>query len=150
MVITVKAEYIPLLETEEKCTALSSLTFKKNNLIAKCVTYNMIKDNLRHYESGPLYREFYRKYHKYNELGGIYYNIVKNLFDVYKANGWYNKCDVEYFKYTDAEKDSIRFKDKLSDNIDNIINAIVFMKYGKNNRVGIEYPKINLTKYLQK
>ena len=150
-VVTVKSEYLPLFEADKKCISLSSITLVKNNFIAKCVTYVLIRRQLskNDYSYLPIAKEFFRKYTKYQDhMGNTYSDFVQNIIEVYTENRWYNEYDVKYFNISNDEKKVLDYQYKIQDNLSLIGEAMVYKKFGSNPKLGIKTPRINLSNYL--
>ena len=148
IVITVKASNLYLFENEPTCFPLSDLSLRKNNFLAKCITAYKIYRNLSDYKDIPLWSEFGTKYSRYIRVSHYFYSdFLEDLINTYETNGWLNDYDIKYFQVSDLDKEILAFRNKLSNNLSEIADALVCRKYGTNKRLGFK-PGINLSKYL--
>ena len=146
-VITVKSEYIKLLERNKRFMTVENFMFLRNSMLSKIVTALVIKRNF--YEISekynisliemPIYREFAKKYKEQIEcLNNWSYSETKtSIFRYYESKGWVNQCDIAYFSLTEKEAKSYKGWMDLEAHKYDIVRQIAYKKYGRLPRIGL-------------
>lgn len=146
-VITVKSEYIKLLEGNKRFMTVENFMFLRNSMLSKIVTALVIKRNF--YEISekynisfiemPIYREFAKKYKEQIEcLNHWGYSETKtSIFRYYESKGWVNQCDIAYFSLTEKEAKSYKGWMDLEEHKYDIVRQIAYKKYGRLPRIGL-------------
>lgn len=159
-VITVRKEYFPLFEKDKRFILLEDFLDFPNNILKKIVTARIIMRSFysisttnNNFNSVPIVKEFHKKYLSYimaNNTPVAAAPGIKEILDRYEAKGWYNKADVAYFSISDTDKDALNTIQYMQENRSEIIRCMAFFIFGKNSRIGINKPYINICKYLKK
>lgn len=146
-VITVKSEYIKLLEGNKRFMTVENFMFLRNSMLSKIVTARVIKRNF--YEVSekynisliemPIYREFAKKYKEQIECLNYWgYSETKtSIFRYYESKGWVNQCDIAYFSLTEKEAKSYKGWMDLEKHRYDIVRRIAYKKYGRLPRIGL-------------
>ena len=154
-IITVKAEHLPALSNNRKFINIENFLFLRNKVLSKLVTAKIIQDNFR--ESFPSYskhipiiREFHIKYK--SEIKCLDYNYnnqsLESIVSYYITKGWINHCDVQYFKLSLKDIQAYSLWDFMLTNSNNIIKNIVFRKFGKLPKIGLN--PVSVPKFINK
>ena len=146
-VITVKSEYIKLLEGNKRFITVENFMFLRNSMLSKIVTARVIKRNFYEISSKynisfiemPIYREFAKKYKEQIEcLNHWGYSETKtSIFRYYESKGWVNQCDIAYFSLTEKEAKSYKGWMDLEEHRYDIVRQIAYKKYGRLPRIGL-------------
>lgn len=146
-VITVKSEYIKLLEGNKRFMTVENFMFLRNSILSKIVTASIIKRNF--YEISlkysisliemPIYREFAEKYKEQIQCLDYWsHNETKtSIFRYYENKGWINQCDIAYFSLTEKEAKSYKGWRDLEEHRYDIVRQIAYKKYGRLPRIGL-------------
>ena len=147
-IITLKAEYLPLLTNNKRFITLESFLFLRNKILSKLVTAKIIQNKFSNilfkygirYNNFPIWKEFANKYR--NEMrcldyGDLDNDTFKNIVDYYIKKGWVNQYDIQYFNLSKEEIQAAGVWDEMKDCEYNIIQMLAFLKFGR-------MPKINL------
>jgi hypothetical protein len=148
-IITVKAEYINLLEQDCRFMKLENFMFLKNNVLVKLFTAKEILDNFYKrqaiYHPGtsiialPLFSDFIAKYR--NEHSALRYtrenSTMHDLYNYYKDKGWLRTADISYYQISEEEGQALQYWEKLSMSKVEIVQAIAFKKHGRLQRIGL-------------
>lgn len=146
-VITVKSEYIKLLEGNKRFMTIENFMFLRNSILSKIVTAVVIKRNF--YEVSlkyginlrdiPIYRDFIKKYKE--QIRCLDYcsrnETRTSIFKYYEDKGWVNQCDISYFSLTDKEANSYKGWMDLEEHKYDIIRQIAYKKYGRLSKIGL-------------
>ena len=146
-VITVKSEYIKLLEGKKRFMTMENFMFLRNSTLSKIVTALIIKRNFYEISSKyniiltdtPIYREFAKKYREQIEclLRWSSGETKTSIFRYYESKGWVNQCDIAYFSLTEKEAKSYKGWQDLEEHRYDIVRQIAYKKYGRLPRVGL-------------
>ena len=146
-VITVKSEYIKLLEGNRRFMTVENFMFLRNSMLSKIVTALVIKRNFYEVSSKynisftemPIYREFAKKYEKQIQCLGYWSpsETKTSIFRYYESNGWVNQCDIAYFSLTEKEAKSYKGWMDLEEHRYDIVKQIAYKKYGRLPRIGL-------------
>lgn len=146
-VITVKSEYIKLLEGNKRFMTVENFMFLRNSMLSKIVTALVIKRNFYEisekynisFTEMPIYREFAKKYKEQIEcLNHWGYSETKtSIFRYYESKGWVNQCDIAYFSLTEKEAKSYKGWMDLEEHRYDIVRQIAYKKYGRLPRIGL-------------
>lgn len=146
-VITVKSEYIKLLEGNKRFMTVENFMFLRNSMLSKIVTALVIKRNFYEVSSKynislteiPIYREFTKKYEKQIQCLGYWSpsETKTSIFRYYESNGWVNQCDIAYFSLTEKEAKSYKGWMDLEEHRYDIVRQIAYKKYGRLPRIGL-------------
>lgn len=146
-VITVKSEYIKLLERKKRFMTMENFMFLRNSTLSKIVTALIIKRNFYEISSKyniiltdtPIYREFAKKYREQIEclLHWSSGETKTSIFRYYESKGWVNQCDIAYFSLTEKEAKSYKGWQDLEEHRYDIVRQIAYKKYGRLPRVGL-------------
>lgn len=146
-VITVKSEYIKLLEGNKRFMTVENFMFLRNSMLSKIVTALVIKRNFYEisekynisFTEMPIYREFAKKYKEQIEcLNHWGYSETKtSIFRYYESKGWVNQCDIAYFSLTEKEAKSYKGWMNLEEHRYDIVRQIAYKKYGRLPRIGL-------------
>lgn len=146
-VITVKSEYIKLLEGNKRFMTVENFMFLRNSMLSKIVTALVIKRNFYEVSSKynislteiPIYREFTKKYEKQIQCLGYWSpsETKTSIFRYYESNGWVNQCDIAYFSLTEKEAKSYKGWMGLEEHRYDIVRQIAYKKYGRLPRIGL-------------
>lgn len=146
-VITVKSEYIKLLERKKRFMTMENFMFLRNSTLSKIVTALIIKRNFYEISSKyniiltdtPIYREFAKKYREQIEclLRWSSGETKTSIFRYYESKGWVNQCDIAYFSLTEKEAKSYKGWQDLEEHRYDIVRQIAYKKYGRLPRVGL-------------
>lgn len=146
-VITVKSEYIKLLEGNKRFMTVENFMFLRNSMLSKIVTALIIKRNF--YEISlkynitligtPIYREFAKKYKEQIECLTRWSSSETrtSIFRYYESKGWVNQCDIAYFSLTEKEAKSYKGWIDLEKHGYDIVRQIAYKKYGRLPRIGL-------------
>lgn len=146
-VITVKSEYIKLLERKKRFMTMENFMFLRNSTLSKIVTALIIKRNFYEISSKyniiltdtPIYREFAKKYREQIEclIRWSSGETKTSIFRYYESKGWVNQCDIAYFSLTEKEAKSYKGWMDLEEHRYDIVRQIAYKKYGRLPRVGL-------------
>lgn len=146
-VITVKSEYIKLLERKKRFMTMENFMFLRNSTLSKIVTALIIKRNFYEISSKyniiltdtPIYREFAKKYREQIEclIRWSSGETKTSIFRYYESKGWVNQCDIAYFSLTEKEAKSYKGWQDLEEHRYDIVRQIAYKKYGRLPRVGL-------------
>lgn len=162
--VTVKASMIPVLKGRKKFVHITDFLYLRNNFWSKMITMEMIystflnnkadKDGmgfLRLSANTPLWRSFQARYSKqlrcYSQIIGL--PTYKDIKTLYTEKGWLNDYDISYFTLTEEDFRIIKEMDDLRDIRSELVDAVIFKKYGKNDKLGIQIPKGFIYKYIK-
>lgn len=142
-VITVKSEYIKLLEQDSRYMKLENFMYLKNNVFVKLFTAKEILDNFYtsqfNYGTLPIYKDFSSKYK--NECIALRFTVVnstmQDLHNYYKEKGWLNTYDISYFKISEEEAKALQYWETIISYRNSIIQALTYKKYGRLQRIGL-------------
>lgn len=147
-IVTLKAEYLPLLANNKRFITLESFLFLRNKILSKLVTAKIIQNKFSNilfeysirYTNFPIWEEFANKYR--NERRCLDYcdldnDTFKNIVDYYIKKGWVNQYDIQYFSLSKEEIQAAGVWDEMKGCRHNIIQMLAFLKFGR-------MPKINL------
>ena len=146
-VITVKSEYIKLLEGKKRFMTVENFMFLRNSILSKIVTALIIKRNFYEISSKynitligtPIYMEFTKKYKEQIECLTRWNSSETrtSIFRYYESKGWVNQCDIAYFSLTEKEAKSYKGWMDLEEHRYDIVRQIAYKKYGRLPRVGL-------------
>lgn len=146
-VITVKSEYIKLLEGNKRFMTVENFMFLRNSMLSKIVTALIIKRNFYEVSSKygisltemPIYRGFVKKYKKQIQCLDYWSHSETraSIFRYYKNKGWVNQCDIAYFSLTEKEAKSYKGWKDLEEHRYDIVRQIAYKKYGRLPRIGL-------------
>lgn len=146
-VITVKSEYIKLLEGNKRFMTVENFMFLRNSILSKIVTALIIKRNFYEISSKynitligtPIYREFAKKYKEQIECLTRWSSSETkiSIFRDYESKGWVNQCDIAYFSLTEKEAKSYKGWIDLEKHGYDIVRQIAYKKYGRLPRIGL-------------
>ncbi len=161
--ITVKKEYLSTFESDRRFILYDDFIDLRNNILAKVATTRIILRNLDKDLSGltifnveyqfkdmPIIQEFRNKYSKYIKVIRNSNETLDAILDKYEKYGWYNKADVEYFKISPLELQALNIINNMEKSKTEIIKSIAFFMFGRNEKIGLKTPKVNICKYLKK
>ena len=148
-IITVKAEYLKLLEQDCRFMKLENFMFLKNNILVKLFTAKEILDNfsknqaLYHPATSmsvlPLFTDFHTKYKK--ECSVLRYismnSTMYDLFKYYKSKGWLREYDVSYYQISEEEGKALQYWERVSARKVEIVQALAYKKHGRLQRIGL-------------
>lgn len=146
-VITVKAEYIKLLEKNRRFITAENFIYLKNSLLVKLTTAMMINrqfskisaTNDFSMERTPIYKEFKKKYVEAYECL-VYANVgevKQEILHYYESKGWYNKCDLQYFNLSEKEIEGYKEWKHLEERKYDIVKMMALKKYGRLQKIGL-------------
>ena len=153
-VITLKSEYIPLVNHNRRFMRVEDVMFTKNNLISKIATYWTIKNNLLKTSDTmldiPLKEELSKKYHKQEFAVRYVYsnNLLDRLTEYYKEKGWLNEYDIKYFSLSLEEIEAYKYWKYLEKRKYELIQMTAYRKLGRIAKIGlvpVAAPKIQLS-----
>lgn len=146
-VITVKSEYIKLLEGNKRFMTVENFMFLRNSILSKIVTTLVIKRNFYEVSSKynislikmPIYREFVKKYKEQIQcLDCLGHSETRtSIFRYYESKDWVNQCDIAYFSLTEKEAKSYKGWKDLENHKYDIVRQIAYKKYGRLPRIGL-------------
>ena len=146
-VITVKSEYIKLLEGNKRFMTVENFMFLRNSMLSKIVTAMAIKRNFYEISSKynisltemPIYREFAKKYKEQIKCLDYWSHSETraSIFRYYENKGWVNQCDIAYFSLTEKEAKSYKGWKDLEEHKYDIVRQIAYKKYGRLPRIGL-------------
>lgn len=146
-VITVKSEYIKLLEGNKRFMTVENFMFLRNSILSKIVTARVIKRNFYEISSKynisligmPIYREFVKKYKTQVQCLDYWSHseTKTSIFRYYESKGWVNQCDIAYFSLTEEEAKSYKGWKDLEEHRYDIVRQIAYKKYGRLPRIGL-------------
>lgn len=160
-VITLKAEYLPLLAHNRRFMTLESFMFLRNKALSKYVTAKIILTNfnkmLSKYETRsvayPIWREFLKKYHQ--EKKAIEYgrcchtSTVSDIIDYYTSKGWVNQTDIQYFSLSEEDMRTASVWDRMKEFRSDIVQMLALKQFGKNTKIGLVPVKIPKLTYIE-
>ena len=157
--ITVKKDSLSMFESNKRFMLLEDFMDFENNTLAKVTTARII---LRSFDAVlnnqyaeykfrnlPIVGEFKKKYFKYASASRNTNDTLDALVTKYENNGWYNKADVEYFKINSDDLKVLDTLRTMEEDKSEIVKSIAFFMFGKNDKLGLKVPKINICKYLK-
>ena len=146
-VITVKSEYIKLLEGNRRFMTVENFMFLRNSILSKIVTALIIKRNFYEVSSKyginltemPIYREFVKKYKEQIQCLGYWSSseTKTSIFRYYESRNWVNQCDIAYFSLTEKEAESYKGWKDLEEHKYDIVRQIAYKKYGRLPKIGL-------------
>lgn len=148
-VITVKAEYIKLLEQDKRFQKIENFLYIKNKLLSKLVTAEEIGRKFHSMQETsfqfmnlraiPIYAEFIKKYN--NELNCARYSslnpTIRHIIEYYKEKGWLNSYDLSYFSLSKKDLEALHGWNNLISRKSELVQAIAFRKYGRLPKIGL-------------
>ena len=159
-IITLKAEYLPLLANNRRFVTVESFLFLRNKVLSKLVTAKIICDRFgkmfRKYETRninfPIWKDFLKKYE--NEKKCLYYgnssnDTFKSIADYYIKKGWVNQYDIQYFSLSKAEMQAASVWDRMQEWRTDIIQMLAFQKLGRMPKIGLVPVKIPKLTYIE-
>ena len=159
-IITLKAEYLPLLANNRRFITIESFLFLRNKALSKLVTAKIIRDEFgkmfRKYETRsinfPIWGEFLRKYG--NERRCLNYSNLSNdtfksIADYYIKKGWVNQYDIQYFSLSKEEMQAASVWDRMKECRSDIIQMLTFQKLGRMPKIGLVPVKIPKLTYIE-
>lgn len=157
--ITVKKDSLSLFESNRRFILLEDFMDFENTTLAKVTTAKIILRNFEtvlnnqypeyKFRELPIVKEFYKKYSKYASVSRNTNDTLDALITKYENNGWYNKADVKYFKINSDDLKVLDTLRTMEENRFEIVKSIAFFMFGKNEKLGLKVPKINICKYLK-
>ena len=153
-VITLKSEYIPLVNHNRRFMRVEDVMFTRNNLIGKIATYWTIRNNLLKTSDTmsdiPLKEELSKKYHKQEFAVRYVYNnnLINRLTEYYKEKGWLNEYDIKYFSLSLEEIEAYKYWKYLESRKYDLIQMTAYRKLGRIAKIGlvpVAAPKIQLS-----
>jgi hypothetical protein len=146
-VITVKPEYIKLLEGNKRFMTVENFMFLRNSILSKIVTALIIRRHFYEVSSKydinltemPIYREFVKKYKEQIQCLGYWSNseTKTSIFRYYESRNWVNQCDIAYFSLTEKEAESYKGWKDLEEHKYDIVRQIAYKKYGRLPKIGL-------------
>lgn len=146
-VITVKSEYIKILEGNKRFMTVENFMFLRNSILSKIVTTLVIKRNFYEVSSKynigliemPIYREFVKKYKEQIQCLDCWGHSETrtSIFRYYESKDWVNQCDIAYFSLTEKEAKSYKGWKDLENHRYDIVRQIAYKKYGRLPRIGL-------------
>jgi hypothetical protein len=146
-VITVKSEYIKLLEGNKRFMTVENFMFLRNSILSKIVTALIIRRNFYEVSSKydinltemPIYREFVKKYKEQIQCLGYWSSseTKTSIFRYYESRNWVNQCDIAYFSLTEKEAESYKGWKDLEEHKYDIVRQIAYKKYGRLPKIGL-------------
>jgi hypothetical protein len=146
-VITVKSEYIKLLEGNKRFMTVENFMFLRNSILSKIVTALIIRRNFYEISSKydinltemPIYREFVKKYKEQIQCLGYWSSseTKTSIFRYYESRNWVNQCDIAYFSLTEKEAESYKGWKDLEEHKYDIVRQIAYKKYGRLPKIGL-------------
>jgi hypothetical protein len=146
-VITVKSEYIKLLEGNKRFMTVENFMFLRNSILSKIVTALIIKRNFYEVSSKydisltemPIYREFVKKYKEQIQCLGYWSSseTKTSIVRYYESRDWVNQCDIAYFSLTEKEAESYKGWKDLEEHKYDIVRQIAYKKYGRLPKIGL-------------
>lgn len=143
-VITIKKEYINLLQADKRYITIENFLFTKNKILSKLATGYIIfthfmNENASAIAYTPLWKEYRKRYMtEYNIFTYIRSNsVVQDSIKYYMEKNWINQADINYYKFTEKEvAANLEWKRLLSIKED-IIKRLILKKYGLLPKIGL-------------
>jgi hypothetical protein len=158
-IITLKAEYLPLLANNRRFITVESFLFLRNKVLSKLVTatiiydkFNKTFDGIFSFHDSPIWREFLNKYiseKKCIDYGNLRSGTFRNIVDYYTKKGWVNQYDIQYFSLSKEEIQAVVAWDKMKESKRNIIQMLAFQKFGRMPKIGLVPVKIPKLTYIE-
>lgn len=159
-IITLKAEYLPLLANNRRFITIESFLFLRNKILSKLVTANIIWGKFvkmsRKYEtrsiSFPIGKEFLKKYGNEKrclDYGNPSSDTFKSIADYYIKKGWVNQYDIQYFSLSKEEMQAASVWDRMKEWESDIIQMLAFQKLGRMPKIGLVPVKIPKLTYIE-
>ena len=159
-IITLKAEYLPLLANNRRFITIESFLFLRNKVLSKLVTANIIwykfTKIFRQYKTKsigfPIWIEFLRKYGKEQkclDYGNSSSNTFKSIADYYIKKGWVNQYDIQYFSLSKEEMQTASVWERMQEWRNDIIQMLAFQKFGRMPKIGLVPVKIPKLTYIE-
>lgn len=152
-VITLKAEYLPLLANNRRFITIESFLFLRNKVLSKLVTAKIISEKYGIINTYfPIVKEFLKKYR--NEQRCLSYgysnnNTFKSIADYYIKKGWVNQYDIQYFSLSKEEMQAASVWNRMKERRADIIQMLAFQKFGKMPKIGLLPVKIPKLTYIE-
>ena len=148
-VITIKSEYIKLLEQDRRFQKIENFLYIKNKSLSKLATAQKIYSKFHsvqltgfsHISLGtmPIYIEFAKKYEA--ELTCIRYattnSTIADIVHYYEEKGWLNSYDLSYFSLSEEDIKALHGWNNLISRKSELVQAIAFRKYGRLPKIGL-------------
>lgn len=148
-VITIKSEYIKLLEQDRRFLKLENFLYIKNKSLSKLATAQKILRKFHsvqltgfsHISLGaiPIYMEFTKKYEA--EITCIRYantnSTIADIMQYYEEKGWLNPYDLSYFSLSEKDVEALHGWNDLISRKSELIQALAFRKYGRLPKIGL-------------
>lgn len=143
-VITVKAEHLSLFKNNRRFIELKEFMYMKNKIVSKLVTAKVIRDRMVGLPETPISAQFRNKYGGYIDILRItsYNSTFSFLVDYYKRKNWINECDVNYYTLNERELKVQQEWDNLFKRKYDIIQMMIYKKYGRLHKIGLVPTKI--------
>lgn len=159
-IITLKAEYLPLLADNRRFITIESFLFLRNKVLSKLVTANIIwrkfAKMFRKYETVrigfPIWKEFLKKYEnekKCLDYSNLSSDTFKSISDYYIKKGWVNQYDIQYFSLSREEMQAASVWDRMKEWRSDIIQMLAFQKFGRIPKIGLVPVKIPKLTYIE-
>ena len=159
-IITLKAEYLPLLANNRRFITIESFLFLRNKVLSKLVTTNIICDKFakmfRKYETRsinfPIWGEFLKKYKNEKrciDYGNSSSGTFRSIADYYIKKGWVNQYDIQYFSLSKEEMQAASVWDRMKEWRSDIIQMLAFQKLGRMPKIGLVPVKIPKLTYIE-
>ena len=159
-IITLKAEYLPLLADNRRFITIESFLFLRNKVLSKLVTANIIWHKFakmfRKYETMrigfPIWKEFLKKYEnekKCLDYSNLSSDTFKSISDYYIKKGWVNQYDIQYFSLSREEMQAASVWDRMKEWRSDIIQMLAFQKFGRVPKIGLVPVKIPKLTYIE-
>ena len=159
-IITLKAEYLPLLADNRRFITIESFLFLRNKVLSKLVTANIIWHKFakmfRKYETMrigfPIWKEFLKKYEnekKCLDYSNLSSDTFKSISDYYIKKGWVNQYDIQYFSLSREEMQAASVWDRMKEWRSDIIQMLAFQKFGRIPKIGLVPVKIPKLTYIE-
>ena len=159
-IITLKAEYLPLLANNRRFITIESFLFLRNKVLSKLVTAKIILDKFaemfRKYEirstNLPIWGEFLRKYgneRKCHNYGNSSSDTFKSIADYYIKKGWVNQYDIQYFSLSKEEMQAASVWNRMKEWRSDIVQMLAFQKLGRMPKIGLVPVKIPKLTYIE-
>lgn len=159
-IITLKAEYLPLLANNRRFITIESFLFLRNKVLSKLITANIIWDKFiemsqkygRWTVNFPIWEEFLKKYE--NEKRCLNYDNLnsdtfRNIADYYIKKGWVNQYDIQYFSLSKEEMQAASVWNRMKEQRSDIIQMLAFQKLGRMPKIGLVPVKIPKLTYIE-
>lgn len=159
-IITLKAEYLPLLADNRRFITIESFLFLRNKVLSKLVTANIIwrkfAKMFRKYETVrigfPIWKEFLKKYEnekKCLDYSNLSSDTFKSISDYYIKKGWVNQYDIQYFSLSKEEMQAASVWDRMKEWRSDIVQMLAFQKFGRIPKIGLVPVKIPKLTYIE-